>query len=188
MTLLSPAHMTVVKKEEKETKLRAFLTEAIDNLNANGEQAVLRVLARCTGSPAVRAVAAMSAELDKAGIETRLMLSMVDQPASALPIGAGVRHMSDIRCLDAHELLVIGTRASWVGDCMRRDPSSRDSFELHAIDNATAAKSATTSFDRLWSRAAVLKPAAVVETVMEMAADLAALPVEQTAPQVLTRH
>lgn len=181
MTLITPPHMTVVKKEDKETKLRAFLADALNNLG--GDLPVLRVLARCANSPVVRAVTAQKAALALAGVEIRMMLTVVE----AAP-AAGIHHLADVRCLDAHELLVLGTRASWVGDCMRREPASRDSFEMHALTSEMAAKQATVSFDRLWSRTAPLKPAAVAETVMEMAAGLASLPAEQTAPQVLTRH
>lgn len=185
MTLIIPPHMAVVKKEDKESKLRAFLSEALNNLNANGDQPVLRILARCAQSPVVRAVDAYKADLSAAGVEIRMMLTTIE-PGSVM--SPGVRLLADVRCLDAHELLVLGTRASWIGDCMRRDPSVRDSFELHALTSDLAAKQAATSFDRLWARAQPSKPVAVVEAVMEMAADLAALPVEQTAPQVLTRH
>jgi len=185
MTLIPPPHMAVVKKEDKETKLRDFFREALNNLSANGERPVLRVLARGSHSPVVRAMTAFDAELSATGVEIRLMLTNIE-PGDELM--SNVRHLADIRCLDAHELLVLGAKASWIGDCMRRDPSVRDSFELHALTNELAAKQAATSFDRLWGRIAAPKPVAVAETVMEMAADLSALPVEQTAPQVLTRH
>jgi len=185
MTLITPPHMAVVKKEDKETKLRDFFREALNNLSANGERPVLRVMARGSHSPVVRAMSACSAELAAAGVEIRLMLTLIE-PGDDLT--SKVRHLTDVRCLDAHELLVLGAQASWIGDCMRRDPSVRDSFELHALNNELAAKQAATTFDRLWGRIAAPKPVAVAEAVMEMAADLAALPVEQTAPQVLTRH
>jgi hypothetical protein len=188
MTLNAPAHMTVVKKEEKETKLREFLAQALKDAGSDDGTLVLRVMARCSGSPVVRAVAAVQAELAAAGVDARVMLALVEGGSVAV-VGktCSVRHLGDVRCLDAHELLVIGT-ASWIGDSMRRDPSVRDSFELHALGDEVHARQVVMSFDRLWARAAALN-SPVAETVMEMTAELAGLSVDAaSAPQVLTRH
>lgn len=188
MTLNAPAHMIVVKKEEKETKLRAFFAEALKDLDAAGGTPVVRVLARCSGSPVLRAMAAVQAELAAAGADVQVLLALVDGGLAAAPAGVSVRHLADVRCLDAHEVLVIGTASSWVGDSMRRDPSVRDSFELHAAASEAAACRAAMSFDRLWVRGVKLQ-APVAEVVMDMTAELAALPVDAaSAPQVLTRH
>lgn len=187
MTLNTPAHMTVVKKEEKEAKLREFLAQALKDVGSDAGT-VLRVMARCSGSPVVRAVAAVQSELAAASVEVRVMLALVEGGGVAV-VGTmcSVRHLGDVRCLDAHELLGIGT-ASWIGDSMRRDPSVRDSFELHALGDEAHARQVAMSFDRLWSRAAALK-SPVAEAVMDMTAELAALPVDgASAPQVLTRH
>ena len=189
MTLNAPAHMAVVKKEEKETKLRDFLAHALKDLDTNAGKPVLRVLARCSGSPVVRAVAAVQADLAAAGVESLVMLALVEGGnVSTVGSGCCVRHLADVRCLDAHELLVIGPVSSWIGDSMRRDPSVRDSFELHAQGSEASARQVAISFDRLWVRATDVK-APVVATVMDMTAELAALPVDvASVPQVLTRH
>lgn len=188
MTLNAPAHMIVVKKEEKETKLREFLAHALKTLDAAGGVPVMRVLARCSGSPVMRAVAAIRGELAAAGVEAQVMLAVLDDASAASAASVSVRHLGDVRCLDAHELLVFGTASSWIGDSMRRDPSVRDSFELHALGDAASARRVALSFDRLWVRSVAVK-APVVEAVMDMTAELAALPVEPaSAPQVLTRH
>lgn len=189
MTLKTPAHMTVVKKEQKETTLRNFLAHALKDMGADAGLPVLRIMARCSGSPVVRALAAVQAELAAAGVEARVMLAMFEN-GSVAAIGSecSIRHLADARCLDAHELLVIGTACSWIGDSMRRDPSVRDSFELHAQGCEASARQVATSFDRLWARATAVK-VPVVETVLELSAELAALPVDAaSAPQVLTRH
>lgn len=188
MTLITPAHMTVVKKEEKETKLRDFLAHALRDASANGGQPDLRVLARCNASPVMRALAAVQAELVSAGVEARVLVA-VSEGGSAATVGqlSCVRHLADVRCLDAHELLVIGS-ASWVGDSMRRDPSVRDSFELHSLGSETSARQVAMSFERLWARGIGVK-ASVAQTVVDMTAELAAMPVDTaSAPQVLTRH
>jgi hypothetical protein len=189
MTLNAPAHMTVVKKEEKETKLRDFLAGALKDIDATAGKPVLRVLARCSGSPVVKAVAAVQLELAAAGVEARIALALMEggSLASAGSV-CSVRHLADVRCLDAHEMLVIGTAASWIGDSMRREPAVRDSFEMHAQGSEASARQVAMSFDRLWVRAAPVE-APVVETVMDMTAELAALPMEAVSvPQVLTRH
>lgn len=186
MTLPAPAHMVVVKKEDKEEKLRSFLAAALSEIGAQDAKPVLRLLARCKASPAVRAVASLSAQLAGSGVEMRLMLALLDQ-SGASPAPCEVRHLADLRCLDAHEMLVIGAETSWVGDSMRRDPSVRDSFELHSPSSAAAARHYAVTFDRLWERAvAVQMPQA---DAMALVADLAALPVEPAVGhQVLTRH
>ena len=50
-----------------------------------------------------------------------------------------------------HEQLVLGPAASWVGDCMRRDPMKRDAYECYAADCSKTAGWARTSFDRFWN-------------------------------------
>ncbi|MFX8129760.1 hypothetical protein ABTL10_19215, partial [Acinetobacter baumannii] len=90
----------------------------------------LRVLALSVASPVAAAVRALSSELKLAGIEARVML--VKAPASgetALVECRALRQLTDTRCHDAHELLVLGSETAWIGDSLRRDPVGRDSFE-----------------------------------------------------------
>ena len=57
--------------------------------------------------------------------------------------------------------MVLGTSFSWHGDCMRRDPETRDAFESFECFNAAAAHRASLSFAALWSKCqavAVIRP------------------------------
>lgn len=194
MTPNSPARMVVVKREDKEPKLRKLLSEglaALEALRSTGDtaRAELRVVALSAESPVVRAVLSLAAELGRACVDVRLVLAKSEHVAHP-QVGrtTAYRHLSDPRCHDAHESLALGTQTAWVGDCMRRDPVARDSFELHAVANADQARMIIQSFERLW-RAAV--PFAPLEdrAAIEMAGDLAALGGDTaSAPQVLTRH
>ena len=60
--------------------------------------------------------------------------------------------MSDIRLLDAHEQLVLDAATAWVGDCMRRDPSRRDTYEFYSNCPVTA-RHAVCSFAQMWRTA-----------------------------------
>ncbi len=62
--------------------------------------------------------------------------------------------MRDPRLLAAHEQLVLAPDRAWIGDCMRREPTKRDTYERFAANAPDVAALATRSFERLW-RAAV---------------------------------
>ena len=194
MNLKAPGHMHVVKKEDKEVKLRALLISALDTLPARTTGAaapVLRLLAQSQASPVVRAVLALQSELTAAGIEARVIYAKIE-PGSVIGIGnASVcRLLSDVRCLDAHELMVIPTDITWIGDCMRRDPVTRDSFELHAQGCLQTARWAIASFDKIWAHSTPVKVWVqhVICPELPLVAGLAGLPSDVTPPQVLTRH
>ena len=52
---------------------------------------------------------------------------------------AEIRWAKNPRMLDAHEQLVIGPNSTWMGDCMRRDPTKRDAFQSFNVDCPEAA-------------------------------------------------
>jgi hypothetical protein len=194
MTPKTPVGMIVVKKEEKEPKLRTLLAAAIEAIGTQDglQQApILRLLAASSASPVARAVASLQSELTAAGIETLIVLAK-SETVPLMNVGAAstYRHLADARCHDAHELMVLGATAVWVGDCLRRDPAIRDSYELHASDAPDTARLTALSFDRLWSRAApVVMFAAAPPADFEMAANLAAIgPDQPSQPTALTRH
>lgn len=188
--------MIVVKKEEKEAKIRLLLIDALAQRarSASTNGLVLRVLAQSANSPVARAVAALRADLAGANATVEIVFAKPDQtqPVALDLAAANYRHLADVRFHDAHELLVLGTTTCWVGDCMRRDPSTRDSFELHGVDNAEAARWALMCFARIWGRAApFVMPAAEPEqsAVMALAGDLAAVLGDAANPvTILTRH
>ena len=194
MAVNTPTGMVVVKKEDKEPKLRTLLIDglaAVSRARAAdpAASAVVRVVAQSMSSPVVQALAAVQAELSAAGVEARVVLAKADT-APQLSIGQSClyRHLADVRCHDAHEFLVFGAATAWIGDCMRRDPATRDSFELHAAANNDVARGVAISFDKIWQ---IAVPFEAIEdrAGLDMAGDLAALgPDAAPAPQVLTRH
>ena len=161
MDYKTPSRMQVVRKQEKEPRLRNFISSELAGLSAcSGQAADLRclIVARTIDSPVVRALAAFSAELDRLGIGVRAIFSSLDvateQPGAAPPalcVAAwDVRWARNPRLVDAHEALLLGASAVWIGDSMRRDPDKRDAFELHCPTGVGASQQAARSFERLW--------------------------------------
>ena len=188
MNSKTPARMVVVKKEEKETKLQELIRGALASAVASNPALELRVLAMSLASPVAAAVRALSPELKLAGVQARIML--VKSPsASETPLveTRALRQLTDTRCHDAHELLVLGTETAWIGDSLRRDPVGRDSFELHAPVDTETARAVTQSFDRIW-RLAVPATPRELETALDLAASLSALGSQSETVCALTRH
>ncbi len=188
MNSKAPARMVVVKKEEKESRLHDLIRSALAAARSSGGTFELRVLALSLSSPVAAAVRALSSELRLAGVEARVML--VKSPSS----GEGVlvdchalRQLTDTRCHDAHELLVLGSETAWIGDSLRRDPVGRDSFELHAPNDIATALSVAQSFDRIWRLAVPASPREL-DTALDLVAKLAALGSEPETMRALTRH
>ncbi len=153
----------IVRLEDKETKLKAFISTVLEqNMTQAGtvtcENAVLLVV-RSVESPVARAVAAFVQDGTITG-PVKSIIAIVprepnedgnDETLMTLAREHGGRILRDIRLFDAHEQIVLGTAASWVGDCMRRDPMKRDAYECYAADCGKTAGWARTSFERLWA-------------------------------------
>ena len=160
MTLETPSRMQVVRKQEKEPRLKDFIGLELSRMAAAGAGPAgsrCLLLARTIDGPVVRALATHAAELAAGSISVRLILSSLDvaaESAGSVPPAwlatCQVRWTRNTRLIDAHECLVIGAAATWVGDCMRRDPLKRDAFESYNPDSEKAAEQASRSFDRLW--------------------------------------
>ncbi len=154
--------MSVVKKEDKEAKIRDFIEQDLaarraEGLRVEGNVCYL-LMALSSESPVARALASMTVELATAGITVHAVFARAGQPvmteeATSLERVATLRHAPDTRLLDAHEQLILGPSSVWVGDCMRRDPAKRDAYECYAVDSAETANWAKRSFDRVWVRA-----------------------------------
>lgn len=152
--------ISVVRKEEKELRLRDFIMRDLETRRCGavqaGPQAYL-MIARSLESPAARALLASSVEAAAFGIRFRVLFLLDDAIAQGLN-SAIVQHLDmidarfavDTRLLDAHELLVLGPTTAWIGDCMRRDPAKRDAYEFYSTDAPEATRSAARSFERLW--------------------------------------
>lgn len=195
----SAARFHVVKKDEKEARLtefiRQFLAAASCGVTTAGSELLL--VARSPRSPVVRALRALADERCRAGLGIRIVLLEAGNPAQPglLPdaLGGPVRLLCDLRALEAHEQLVLGPATVWIGDCMRREPDTRDAFEAYAEACPLTAGWARSSFLALWRRAdppevelpdaPVAEPQAVVsESALPVASET---PVGPTAS---TRH
>ena len=155
-------------REEKEAKLKDFVLRDLahrrDGSNSN-QPAIYSVIARAPDSPVVRVLHALSNEIAAAGIEIQAILFEIEPnfeeniPAlSLLDISEiDARVLNDARFAAAHEQLVLSPGRIWIGDCMRRDPTKRDAFEMYADNDATAFLHAESSFARVWPHVKPLK-------------------------------
>lgn len=161
MIIKTPSRMQVVRKQEKEPKLKDFIARELVRIAAAGpaggpERCLL--LARSLNSPVARALTAFADEFERHGITVRVVLASPDsiaKPAGSPAPGwlgtCQARLARNPRLIDAHELLVLGATATWIGDSMRRDPGLRDAFESHDASSETSAEQAARSFERLWA-------------------------------------
>lgn len=148
------ARMNVVTKEDKEERLRAFIArhlEAQRALGAPTTDITYRLLALSAESPAASALDKLAPELSAAGIKVEALL--VRRSSTAMPATTDCRFVTDIRLLDAHEQLVLDATTVWIGDCMRRDPLRRDSYELYSEACPATATRAIRSFAQIWRAA-----------------------------------
>lgn len=200
MRPFSSPRMQVVRKEEKEARLNAFLTVQLAVfVAANSGSRSLSVIARGCDSPVLKALAAQARALADAGLQIRAVVVQTDA-ATACPdvaaflAGVSCRFGCDSRLLDAHEQLVIGDQIAWIGDCMRREPMKRDAYECYSADCIETAAYAHRSFERVWNfaRAGTAETGATTPAApaAPAAVDLAmvAMADGETPPVVSTRH
>ncbi len=160
MRIAPPAPAVVANRGEKEAKLRQLIVGAVAVSGMNA----ITLVARAPDSPVARALTGAAKEISGAGIAMRVVLFEIESsgdeatPHSLLEdAGIDVRVLADPRFAAAHEQLTLGGSALWIGDCMRRDPSKRDAFEMHITGDAKAARHAECSFAKLWAAAKPLK-------------------------------
>lgn len=165
MTMTSPSRMQVVRKEEKELRLQEFIRHELTAMGNMAAGARCMLLARSPESPVARALATFSAALDDNAIAPRVIFSMPGGSDASRPADLDwlqrctVRFARHPQLVDAHEILIIGTQASWVGDSMRRDPAKRDAYESHTHACNIAADHMARSFEQLWQRSETSGPA-----------------------------
>ncbi len=198
MRTFTPPRMHVVRKEEKEGRLTAFIADLLANAVVCDVSGLgLTVLARSHESPVLKALAAHADAIRATGLRMRAIVVM-DEPASpevnALLAGVPSRCACDARLLDAHEQLAVGDRVAWIGDCMRREPTKRDAYEIYSGDCAETAAVAHRSFERVWSftNSGKAEPTVAAPAVVAVAApvqvSIAAIAEGEPAPVVSTRH
>ncbi len=156
--------IAVIKKEEKEAKLKAFIAdhfarrqETADSADGLATDCVFLLVARSYDSPVVRALADAIAEAGAQDIMVKALILMPGSqlasswPAALTEITDG-RTTGDLRLLDAHEQLWLNGETVWIGDCMRREPAKRDAYECYAYGCEMTAKSVEAAFNRLWEK------------------------------------
>lgn len=164
-----PTRIDVVRKEEKEAHLIAFIRADLEAAQVrasagNGLPAARRytLVVRSLNSPVALALAGLAAELTAAAVSLRVVVVQPvlgadvglagSEAAGIAPLVSEARVLRDIRFLDAHEQLWLNDATVWFGDCMRREPGKRDAYECFASDNAELARWAALSFERLWAQ------------------------------------
>lgn len=182
----------IVRLEDKEAKLKAFIRTVVEQSNRSAspvpsDQMVL-LIARSVESPVARAVAALVRE-GTITVPVKSILALVPRENADVGIGetlsalvaSSARVVRDARLFDAHEQLVLGSASSWIGDCMRRDPTKRDAYECFGADCSKTAGWARTSFERLWAVCDPLPEDVALATTTAETACLAAIAEEAPA-------
>jgi hypothetical protein len=174
--------MTMTRRGEKEARLGAFIAGGLQALagatQGDGLQPVapgrpILVIARSTQSPVVKSIAALARDIAAAGCPVRLILAKGERAAlsdafiaaQTAGLDCEMRVVRNPRLIEAHEQLVLGARACWTGDTMRRDPAICDAYESFVEDAPDLAAAARLTFERLWSDGdplAALPPMAAV--------------------------
>jgi hypothetical protein len=164
MRLTASPALVLNSRAGKEAKLKEFILQDIAALQAAGRGAMpvrYTLIARAPDSVVAQTLKAVSSDIAAAGIEIAAILFESETcfeethlPSSVLDIpDITCRFLRDQRFGAAHEQLVLSGNRVWIGDCMRRDPSKRDAFELFHNDDQAAARHASLSFNRLWAQA-----------------------------------
>lgn len=202
-----PARIDVVRKEEKEAHLVAFVRADLEAAQVRGSSATREytLVIRSTRSPAAQAMMALGPDLAAAHISLRLVVVQTTvggdanlfhaEGAGILAMAREVRALRDIRFLDAHEQLWLDASTAWFGDSMRREPGKRDAYECYATDNVDLARWAERSFELLWRQAeplAIAPATAMPEAALDDQTDLCAAALAQGGEpgpaEASTRH
>jgi hypothetical protein len=147
---------------EKVAKLSAFIAADLDARTPHGlhSTSCYLLIARSPRSPVAQAVRANAARLAAANVTVRAIFCeapITDTQSEAFALPGECRIARDARLLDAHEQLVLAPDRSWIGDCMRREPTKRDTYERFSENSAESAAFATRAFERLWRSSAAMR-------------------------------
>lgn len=160
MTFDSSSRLLGASIGEKVAILSEYIANELDSRPARGMNATdpcYLLIARSPDSPVAQALRAHAANLAAAGIRVRAIFSEIEGGRAAaatlaapFAVPSECRLARDPRLLAAHEQLVLAGDCAWIGDCMRREPSKRDTYERFALNCTETAGNATRSFERLW--------------------------------------
>ena len=151
----------VIKKEDKEATLRAFILQDLEDRKSGliNDHREYLVLARCFDSPVIGAVVGLRAKIIGAGVRVRSIVSTINVletyalfgSSGAVLTSGGIRLAADQRLFDAHEQLVLNDRTCWIGDVVRRHPAKRDAYERFCHDDEKSVGWTTAAFERIWA-------------------------------------
>ena len=160
----SPPAARVVKHEDKMETLRTFILAALlspqTGVVSGDTSGVVTLVARSAESPVAKALVSLGAELASRNMTVRAIFCQLEPEKTAagwsiagpdIAFARDLRWAGNPRLADAHEQLVLGSTISWTGDCMRRDPARRDSYENFGTADANTANTLRVSFERLWA-------------------------------------
>jgi hypothetical protein len=203
-------HSKFVKHMEKQENSSRFIGYFLDRLSVAGEPTLAQrsgtLIARSAASPMARAMLTAMTECESLAVRLTVLFlkaEPADQMAQWLEVAARneaadpfliLRKAGPAALIDAHEQLVLGTTFSWQGDCMRRDPETRDAFETFECFNSEAARRAARTFQALWPKgdklvAARRVPAALdTETLPAGVLNLTPSVPGVVGPSASTRH
>ncbi len=152
----------LVKREEKHIKIRSLLLQYLEMTGEFAQEsptaAKCLLIARSAESPVARTVLTLGASGRLKNFAVRAIFAFlgtaetvqIAEACRASDWSLQVHWARDIRLLEAHEQLVLGSTTSWIGDSMRRDPLNHDACELYAPDHPETAQRAGLFFERLW--------------------------------------
>ena len=158
-TLLPPL---AVQHDKKVASLAAFALAHLPHAGgaAHADTTVtISLIARAPDSAIAQALLQIGDELAARRVTVRVVFAVLPRDAdagcwtsqsAAVPFARDVRWARNPRYIDGHEQLVLGPAASWIGDCMRRDPARRDMLEQSKGNCAATAALATASFAQFW--------------------------------------
>jgi hypothetical protein len=157
MRAKTPPFRPLETKEERETTIKTFIRDALDE-STSGREDAIALLARSPDSPVVTALLALSDELAERRIGAAIVLAggatAAEDETWSLSFSAKfiheIRLTSNPRVLDGHEQLIVGDRSVWYGDCMRRDPLKRDAFTTFLPNDPAAVRACRFAFRGLW--------------------------------------
>jgi hypothetical protein len=173
---------------EKVAKLSEFIAGDLETRTTHGLQSAscYLVIARSPRSPVAQALRTHAILLAASGVTVRAIFSeaepiRAEDLAAPFSIPGECRAIRDTRLLAAHEQLVLSPERTWIGDCMRREPSKRDTYERFTVNSAETSATALRSFERLWRAAVPVHtmpslPAALASQLPGIAGDRLARP------------
>lgn len=163
MRIASPSRLMMVARTDKEARLKDFIGEGLAPPDEDPARDIyLTLFVRNPDSPVARGLygAWTEGRAENARIRVLICDTNSEEPATASLLdiaGAEFRVLADPSFGPAHEQLVVGRNHVWIGDCLRRDPTKRDAFELYHPNDPKNGVFASASFEKLWERGRPLK-------------------------------